>query len=357
LKLVFNKTIAIFGTAIMILAPFTIINAYFSWPKYFATFFFLSAIYFAIRNEKILWISLFIALAYLAHAMYIFFLPGFLIYFFLLQKKMNNGIQSTFSSCKLLFFFILFTLPWNFWIFFIYQNPSDKFLRFPFAIYYHTPEIMANTSAIIKTFLSTPITTIIWVRVVNAVQSLLPVSLGLVQDDYPNNVFGIYTNILRFYWTTIPGTLFLSTFILCYYSLSKNFKANCSFYFNFLILPFVLHLLFWGFANNNGHGGVMGRNDAHLFGPLLAGLVAVEALKLSNSLFRLLLGLISIESIVIMYLNFDLLYKNYNPLGTFTHQNLILLIALLGYVLMIHFFLVRKYIDFKNFKDCSFCCI
>lgn len=340
LKLMFNERTAIFGTAIFALAPFTIINAYFSWPKYFATFFFLSAIYFAMRDEKVHWIALFAALAFLSHAMYIFFLPGLIIYY-ALRKNSRHWREMAFSSMKLLLLFAIFIMPWIFWVYFIYDSPSDKFLRYPFAIYWNDSKIMANTSSVLKTFTSTPVQTIIWVRVVNAVQSLFPVSLGLAQEGYPTNVLNIYSNILRYYWTTIPGTLFITTFILSYYSIAKNYRANRTFCFSFLVLPFLLHLLFWGFAFNNGHGGEMGRNDAHLFGPILAGLVAAEALKLSKRLLRLLLAFISMESIVIMYLNFDLLYKYRRPSGTFTYQNLILLMALLGHVLVMRL-LIRK---------------
>jgi hypothetical protein len=347
LKELFNQKIAIFGTAIMALAPFTFINTYFSWPKYYATFFFLSSIYFMIRNENIVFISISLALSFLSHAMYIFFLPGFLIHYFLFQKKRNNNRQSMYSSLKLIGFFTLFILPWYIWVFLLYKNPSDKFLRFPFAIYYHTPEIMANTSAIIKSFLSTPIITIIWVRVVNAVQSLFPVSLGMVQNGYPSNVSGIYFNLLRFYWSSIPGTLFLSTLILCYYSLINNFKANRSFYFNFLVLPIILHLLFWGFATNTGHGGEMGRNDAHLFGPILAGLIAVETLKFPKYLLRFLIFLISVEFITVLYLNFDIICKDYR-VGVFSRENIIVFILLLEYVLAIIFFLSKKMHQYEN---------
>lgn len=340
LKQVFNKKVAILGTAIFLLAPFTLINTYFSWPKYFATFFFISAIYFTMRDEKMIWIGLSLALAYLAHAMYIFFLPGFLIYYMVKIKRHTNR-EVFLSSIKLLFLFFLFILPWIFWVFVIYKNPSDKFLRFPFAIFYHNPEIMASTSSIIETFLSTHIVTIVWVRVVNAIQSLLPVSLGMVQEGYPSNIEGIYTNILRFYWTTIPGTLFLSTFVFCFYSLAKNFKENRSFYLNFLLLPFILHLLYWGFAINTGHGGEMGRNDAHLFGAILAGLVSIVVLRFSSRFFYLIIGLISTEFIIIMYMNFDLIC-HYQGLGTFSHQNLILIISLFCYAGVIDYLILKN---------------
>jgi len=306
LKTKYGRKAAVIGTALMGLAPFTLINTYYGWPKLFATFFFLSALFLIVRNESGFMIGSALGLSYLSHTMYSIFVPGIAVYYYFFMKhKIGVSRQKArLSTLIMIASYLIATAPWSVWVNVIYAHPSDKFFRYPFAVYYHDPNIMSSTALVLRSFFSTPLWAIIWIRIVNAVQSIFPVSFGMVPFGFPDNTRELMLHILRFYWSSIPGTLLVSTLIPVYYAFGRNFVKDRTFLLTMFILPFLIHLGIWGFAANNGMGGEMGRNDAHLFGPLLAGLVAAEALSWSRVYVRILFLAASLEFIAVSYINF-----------------------------------------------------
>ena len=295
---------AILATLLVALAPFTLINVYFSWPKLFATFFFLAAMRCLGQRSEAWPIAGFLALAFLAHAMYVVFLPGFLLHAYLAARRDTGLERAVVASARILGGFALCVAPWFLWTHLVYGNPSDKFLRYPFAIYYHRREVMESTARVLETFLQTPVLSIFWVRVVNAVQSLLPVSLGLVPSDFPGDQRAIGYNLLRYYWTTIPGTLSLTALPLCYVAVYRAWKREPGFCVAFLLLPFLVHLGLFGFIAEGGGGGEIGRNEGQLFGPILAGFLSLEIARLSPRARRCLAALLPLEFAGVVALNF-----------------------------------------------------
>lgn len=247
-KKAFNERVARLSAAFMIFALLTIYGTMLTVTRPLATYFILLMIYFLFftKNNKqnCLLAGMFGGLSYLTHNSYLIFIATaiFIIYYNKLYKKQIN--LHRFAYFIIPFFLVI--LPSLLWTYSFYGTPfTSRFLYYPFALNGYDTALSGTPDEIFKTFNSTPLSQIIWIRISNAVVTLTPITIPFNPLVYR---FPSYDPSFYFMYS-YPGVLSLLMYVLAlvwfFKYMAKKVKTN-AILVSFVILPFILILIIYG---------------------------------------------------------------------------------------------------------------
>ncbi len=241
-KRLFNSKAAILVTLILSMNPFLTENALYTWPKNLAAYFCLLFLYFLLFHGNIFYAGMFGALGYLSHQYSSLYIVAGAFYLLLKGKGEPKVVLK--SLIILLGTVCFLTSPWFLWKGYTYgPTYGTKFLSYPFATGGVLQIIFNPTEEILARFWATPMSRIIWIRVENALETLIPFSLFSFPID---NV-----DLSKYYFHTIPGSLTLAPLFFAFRGMSRNREAMKS-VACFLLIPFLGTLLLYGWLFGAG---------------------------------------------------------------------------------------------------------
>lgn len=259
-KKVFNDNIAKVSTAFMIITPFLVNSAIYTWPKNMAMYFSLLAIYFMFFRAKpeenkfnYGLTGFFAALGFLTHDYILFYVFTALIIFIYVKKlyKKPLTIPHELFENKFIYFFVSFaavTIPYFLWIYYFYGTISTprSVIYYPLAVEGYWS--IGSPQEVFETFFNTPISHIIGIRIFNAVVTLTPVALPInpVATQYPSY------NPIYYYSHDYPGALSTLMYVLVVvwvvrYLFRKTKTDNVL--TMFVVIPFILFLTICGWLD------------------------------------------------------------------------------------------------------------
>ena len=241
-KRLFDEKVAVITTFILSMNPFLTENALYTWPKNLAAYFCLLFLYILLFHRSMFFAGLFAALGYLSHQyVSLYILAGVV---FLLWERKGGSRASIKSIGILLLTFCVFTSPWFLWKGFTYgPAQGTKFLSYPFATGGVLQVVYNPMDKIIDQFLKTPISRIIWIRVANALETVIPLSLF----SFPINS----SALSKYYFHTIPGGLTLVILFFVLKGISRNWEVLKRIVW-FVSIPFFGSLLLYGWLFGAG---------------------------------------------------------------------------------------------------------
>ncbi len=167
LRKLFNKKVAALTCLFLVISPFFLYNAIFSWPKSFVAFFVLTAWLLLFENKRSFTYLAGVAggLAYLTHDLAVLYIGATLI-LLLYNRRPRDSLIFVITS-------FLFAIPWLATSALIYHSPSS-FIYYPFS----TAGIPQETGrAVLRQFLHTPPSKIIGIRLDSLYYLLSPYQL------------------------------------------------------------------------------------------------------------------------------------------------------------------------------------
>ena len=256
---VFGIKIALMATIFMTITPFLLEQSIYTWPKNLAMYFILLMIYFAffskIKNEfRYILAGIFGGLGFLAHnytTVYIITALFALIYYYKIEYKSQFRKKLMKSIYLFILGIILPLIPYFCWVFISYGTIfTSHFMYYPFAV---DPEdvdtiLHGDPDMVVKKFFSTPISKILWVKVIDIVVTLTPATLPInpIATSF-RTYFPVY-----YYSHDYPGALSTLMYILIViwfirYILRKS-KTD-KILFIFVAVPFILFLVVSGWLD------------------------------------------------------------------------------------------------------------
>lgn len=258
-KKVFDENIAKVSAAFMIITPFLVKNAIYTWPKNMAMYFTLLMIYFMFfrakpNNNKLNYglAGFFAALGFLTHNYVLFYIFTALIAFAYVKKLYDYkqplaSLHELFEN-KFIYFFlalIAITIPYFLWVYSSYGtiSTSQEFIYYPFAVEGYWS--IDNPQKVFETFFNTPISHIIGIRIFNAIVTLTPAALPInpVATNYPSY------NPIYYYSHDYPGALstLMYFLVLLWFLRYLMGKTNTDRILGMLVvIPMVLYLILYG---------------------------------------------------------------------------------------------------------------
>jgi hypothetical protein len=199
-----------------------------------AAYFALVGFYFLLVNiQNWHYATVFLALGILSHSYVALYVPGAFLYVIFSMGKTSKTVKIFFSMLLLL---LLVCSPYLIWSNLILES-SSKFLLYPMMVrgydfYLHSPDIKV---LVINDFLSTSPVIIAKIRVMNMVNTLLPLFDGFDRQY-----------IFRFWVDKLPGALTFFIAIFSYIGIVKFYKNYKKEILFFIISPFIFTSMYWG---------------------------------------------------------------------------------------------------------------
>jgi hypothetical protein len=225
----------------LIFNPFVIENSLYNWAKMQTTMFVLYFIVFILEKR---YIDSYVSSlsGFLSHALSLFFvLPAYVWY----------GIKYRWRATKIVIIFLLSVLL----IILIktYTGYKDYFIFYPFAVNGYETVIGKGFGEVWAQFISKPIYYHFFVRIVNLLNTVLPVipivklvnyfvNLPIIQLHKIINLTNL--PLVYYYFHSIPGALTSGVYIFFVIWIIKNFKTEFSILF--VIVPILLAASFFG---------------------------------------------------------------------------------------------------------------
>ena len=260
-KKAFGDNIARISAAFMIITPFLVKQAIYTWPKNMAMYFVLLMIYFMFFRDRpeankmnYGLAGFFGALGFLTHnyvVVYIFTTLVAFVYTKELYKKPLAIPYELLKNKSAYFFFALIavTVPYFLWVYSFYGTIfTSRFIYYPFAVTGYDLALHGEPKEIFETFFATSPLHIIGIRIFNAVVTLTPAALPI---NPVATQFRTY-NPIYYYSHDYPGALstlmyFLVLLWFFRYLLrkTKTDKALAM----FVVMPFILYLIVCGWLD------------------------------------------------------------------------------------------------------------
>lgn len=239
----FGKKVGLITFLLLMINPYLIENALYTWAKNLTAYFVLLIFYFLFYKKKYHLSVFFSACAFLSHPYSLFYISS-AAFFLLITKKRRFFQRKTLYGMLL---FVLLLIPYFVWNTIVFGSllPS-RFIYYPFTTQYYTETMNIAPSELISRFFSTSFVTPIQNRLLNTIRSISPV-LAL---NYL--ITGNYRFLLWYFYHTYPGalTFFIYCFVLL--KLGRLLKIRTltpielqSLFFVFL--PFLLTIIYWGY--------------------------------------------------------------------------------------------------------------
>ena len=235
-KKMFDRKTATLTVLLLSMNPFLTENALYTWPKNLAAYFCLLSLYFLMFHKNLFYAGSFAALGYLSHQYSIWYIVAGMGHLLFKGRKDRNSIFKELMT--FLLSFCLLVSPWFFWKGYTYGLTYEtKFLYYPFAVHGVLQVVTRSAEEILSEFLATPISTIAWIRVENALETLIPFSLF----SWPISKAAVS----EYYFHTIPGGLTLAPLFFALRGLWKNRGAlkRVDLFFS---IPFLGTLILYG---------------------------------------------------------------------------------------------------------------
>lgn len=242
-KKLFGRRTAILTVLFISMNPFLTENALYTWQKNLAAYFCLLLIYFVVFQKNTIYSGLSAGLGYLTHQYSALYIVAGVIY--LLTRRV--GEEKTSRSRELLIFLSTLGLvvsPWFLWKWYTYGSTlGTRFLYYPFAVHGVIQALQWSGSDIMSEFWSTPATMVIWIRIANAMETLIPVPIL----SWPITI----SNLSNYYFHTIPGALTIAPLIFSVLGLWRKVE-ELKRIDQFLYIPFLGTLLTFGWLFGEG---------------------------------------------------------------------------------------------------------
>ncbi len=261
-KKVFGEKVAKISAAFMIITPFLVQQAIYTWPKNMAMYFSLLMIYFLFfrgnsENNTMNYgfAGFFGAVGFLTHNYVLFYIFTALIAFVYVIKLYNYKqlwtILHELLKTKFICFFvalIVVTIPYFLWVYSFYGTISTSrlFIYYPFAVegYWN----IGSSQEVFETFFNTPIQHIIGIRIFNAVVTLTPAALPI---NPVATHFRTY-NPIYYYSHDYPGALSTLMYVLVLlwflkYLIGKTKTDKVLVIF--VVIPFILFWIWCGWLD------------------------------------------------------------------------------------------------------------
>jgi hypothetical protein len=280
----------------LIFNPFIIENSLYNWAKMQTTMFVLYFIVF-ILEKKYLDSYVSSLSGFLSHALSLFFiLPAYIWY----------GIENRWKATKIVVIFLASVLV----IILIkaYTGYGDYFIFYPFAVNGWETVIGKSFGEVWTQFISKPIYYHFFVRIVNLLNTILPVIPAVKLINYFTNLPIIqlhkiidFTNLplVYYYFHSIPGALTSGIYIFFVVWLFKNYKTK--FAILFVIAPILFAVSFFGWIK----AGVT-RDMLQPIIPICIILSVSEMSKHPKKISYIVFSIMILELII-----FFVLYNNY----------------------------------------------
>jgi hypothetical protein len=254
---VFNHRVAKISTAFMVIAPWLVWQSIYTWPKNLAMYLIFLMIYFMFfkKDNKPLnygLSGLFGALAFLTHNYTAFYILTALIAFIYYKKIYRYPILQELLKERFMYFFIVMAAviaPYLLWMHSSYgEFVTSRLVYYPFSVKGYEQATYSNPEEIYQSFFNTPISSIIGIRISNAMVTLLPVAL-------PINPMAIHFptyNPVLYYMQDYPGALsFLMYLLVVLWFLRYLFrKTNTDpVLVIFILVPFMVTLIIAGWKD------------------------------------------------------------------------------------------------------------
>lgn len=263
---VFDRKTALITALLISMNPYLTENALYTWPKNLAAYFCLLLIYFGVFRREMICAGLFAGLGYLSHQYSLLYIIATIAYL-VMRGRTQTGIPFK-KLMNMLLFLGLTVFPWFAWKTLVYRSPfRGPFLYYPFSVHGALWVINASPDEIFSEFWATPATKIMWTRIVNAAETLLPLTL----TSHPITK----SNISHYYFHTIPGALTLAPLIFMFKGLREN-RTELRAMYPFLVIPFLGTLYLFGWP----HGAGLARQTLQ---PVVAILIVFAASALSKT--------------------------------------------------------------------------
>lgn len=258
-KNVFNDKVAKISAAFMVITPWLVWQSIYTWPKNLAMYFILLMIYFMFFKQESKPLSyglsgLFGALAFLTHNYTAFYILTALLAFIYVKKIYRHPpiiIQELFKDRFIYFFIVLAAaiVPYYVWMYASYgEIVTSRLLYYPFSVNGYVQAAYSDPEEIFNAFFNTPISSIIYTRISNAIVTLLPVALPInpIATNFPT-----YYPVL-YYMQDYPGGLSFLMYILVVVWFSRYIlrKTNTNGVLVILVIvPFLITLFIAGWKD------------------------------------------------------------------------------------------------------------
>jgi len=259
-KNVFGDRVGKASAAFMLVCPFLVYQALYTWPKNLAMYFALLMVYFLFFSEgpgektKYSLAGFFGALGFLTHNYVMFYILASIIALIYIKKvhKQNPLISlQRFFKSKYIYYFIAMVIvvsPYFLWVYSFYGTIStSRFIYYPFAVEGYSTALNENTQELFKTFYSTPVQQIIVIRIMNALVTLTPAVLPI--NPIATN-FRTY-NPIYYYSHDYPGALSTLMYLLVVVWFVKYLfrKTKTDVVLVMLVVvPIILTVFMWGWC-------------------------------------------------------------------------------------------------------------
>jgi len=238
----FGRKVGVTTFLLLIVNPYLIENALYTWAKNLTAYFVLLMFYFLFCKKNYLFSVFFSAFAFLSHPYALFYIASATLFLLITRK-------SRFFQKKLLYGLLLFALlltPYFVWntIAFGSLLPS-RLIYYPFATQYYT-EVYTTPYALIRSFFNTSLIVPVRNRLLNIIRSLIPIQVvGYL-------ITGNYRFLLWHFYHTYPGALTLFLYLLVIMKLlrlskTRSIISNELKLLSFVFLPFFLTAVYWGY--------------------------------------------------------------------------------------------------------------
>ena len=241
-KRLFDEKVGIITALIVSINPYLTENALYTWPKNLAAYFCLLLIYVVIFRKGTVYAGIFGGLGYLSHQYSLLYILATIAYLVMREKVQTQVLFKKISG--LLLVLGLTVLPWFAWNTYVYGSPiRSPFFYYPFSVHGVSWAINSPPDKILSEFWATPLTRIVWIRIMNAAETLLPLTLLSLPVTKPA--------ILSYYFHTIPGALTLAPLIFVFIGLKENITELKDVHL-FLTIPFLSTLFIFGWPFGAG---------------------------------------------------------------------------------------------------------
>ncbi len=233
-KDLFNRKVAYLTLLILVISPFMVESALYTYPKNFTAFFILLCLYFIVVKKLNIWFGVSAALAFLTHFYSLFFLIPFAIFIVIKRREFRlNKLKLLSVVVPLILTFLVF---YGYNIIIYGELAPDIIKYFPFAIKGWVPLFEKSPEQIWNEFYSYPFYYHVFVRIINFIITFVPflvTSLNLISKFMPLSV-PLTDRIYNFstvyptydFLQTFPGALSLLLFFFFLIGFKKLFKEH-----------------------------------------------------------------------------------------------------------------------------------
>lgn len=244
---IFDRRTAILSVLFITLNPNLTENTLYTWPKNLAAYFILTFYYLLMRDSysSVFIAGPIIALAFLSHGYTFLFLVGGLVFIVLKMKE-----KSFKDAMKRIFFvvtgFFVFIAPWLNWTReFSHSSLGSRQMYYPFCVNGPTMVLHNTPDEIQSIFLSTPLETILSIRLSNIYRTLFPWPLiSYLQGELET----VHEVIWLLYANTLPSAVGLVLFVLASVAIVREVTIRKEIV-SFILVPFLSSVIFWGWIS------------------------------------------------------------------------------------------------------------